>query len=397
MGSDIVAAMITKDTINPFRPSLGATLPYLSGREMEQHHLSTLLDDLKQQVSPSKDTIISAPLGYGKTALLNWLIEKVRTEEKDNIDIIKTESSQMHTEAALIDKIALPDWIEGLQEKTGLDISFTYLGLQVKEHTKSKKQRQISPHLLTEELMRRCSKKPTILIVDDAHELKPRIGAKLLNIRQKIKNEVPFELIMAGGPGLLNHLKKIDTTFRKRNDILLPNLLSYKETYKALAEPLETLQVTWSQKILKEWAQDSQGYPYFIQVYGHKLVEQLRLKETGLIDNKIAKQALKEIRYRQEAIYENRYEDLDDLELIEVATTVAEHYETQPVVSEDEIKEILNSVTLPERYTTKSAQQALIDEGYIWRADPSDQTVFHPGIPSLMTFIRKLRATSYFL
>lgn len=395
--------MITKDTINPFGPGRGEIPPYFSGREMEQHHLRALINELKQQVSPSKDTILNAPRGYGKTALLNWLIETVRTEEKDNIDIIKispTETgiheTEIHTEADLINRVALPDWIERLQEKTGLDISFELRGLQTKEDTKSKKRRQISPHLLSEELMRRCSQKPTILIVDQAHTLNPRIGAKLLNTSQKIKNEVPFELIMAGNPGLLNHLKKIDATFWERNDILMPGLLSYKEAYKALAEPMETLQVTGGQKILEELAQDSQGYPLFTQLYGAQLFKRLQLKETGHIDNKIAKQALKDIRVRQENFYENRYEGLDELELIEIATTLAEHYETQQVVSENEIREILNSVTLPERYTTESAQQELLNEGYIWRADPSDQKVFHPGIPSVMKYIRN-RARSYFL
>lgn len=389
--------MITKDTINPFGPGRGELPPYFSGRETEQHHLRTLINELKQQVSPSKDTILSAPRGYGKTALLNWLIEKVRTEEKDNIDIIEITPDNIQTEADLINRVALPDWIERLQEKTGLDISFDgYRGLQIKEDTKSKKQRQVSPHLLTEELMRRCSRKPTILIVDQAHTLNPRIGAKLLNTSQKIKNEVPFELIMAGRPGLLNHLKKIDATFWERNDILMPGLLSYKEAYKALADPLETLQVTGGQKILKELAQDSQGYPLFTQLYGAYLFNRLQLNETGHIDNKIAKQALKDIRVRQENFYENRYDGLDELELIEIATTVAKHYETQQVASENEIREILNSVKLPERYTTESAQQELLNEGYIWPADPSDQKVFHPGIPSLMTYIRN-RARSYVL
>lgn len=389
--------MITKDTINPFGLGRGEIPPYFPGREMEQHHLRALINELKQQVSPSKGTILSAPRGYGKTALLNWLIEKVRTEEKDNIDIIEIAPDKIQTEADLINRVALPDWIERLQEKTGLDISFDgYRGLQIKEDTKSKKQRQISPHLLTEELMRRCSQKPIILIVDQAHTLNPRIGAKLLNTSQKIKNEVPFEFIMAGRPGLLDHLKKIDATFWERNDILMPGLLSYKEAYKALADPLETLQVTEGQKILEELAQDSQGYPLFTQIYGAKLFNRLQLKETGQIDNKIEKQALKDIRNRKELFYDNRYDGLDELELIEIATTVAEHYETQQVASENEIKEILSSVTLPERYTTENAQQELQNEGYIWRADPSDQKVFHPGIPSLMTFIRN-RARSYFL
>ena len=193
---------------------------------------------------------------------------------------------------------------------------------------------------------------------------------------------------MAGTPGLRNQLSTINATFWERNDILQPNLLTFEDAYKAVAEPLETIQVTHDQDILKNIAQDSQGYPYFTQLWGERLFIRLQLQKAGHINRELAQLAFKDIRDEQQIFYQGRYDRLDKLGLIPIATAVAEHYEKQAILDQYQVEEILNTITLPAGHTIKTAQEELINEGYIWRADLSNQKVFHSGIPLLMAYIK---------
>jgi len=392
--------MIPENTINPFEPGPGKIPPVFPGREHEQYQFMQCVNRLKHNIAPSHDIIICAPRGNGKTALLTWLEKETSRQAANNIHVIDITPDEIKTIPDLINILApsghkrnLLSRLEGSIKATAPP-SLTGIPADASISAKLNPKEQVAFTTVAAALTHCCLRKPTLLIVDEAHNLEQPVAQALLNASQKTRKKAPFLLVMAGTPGLRNHLSAINATFWERNDILQPGLLTWEDAYKAIAEPLETFQVTHDQGILKNIAQDSQGYPYFTQLWGEKLFILLQLQKTGHINNEIAQLALKDIRYKQQIFYQGRYDRLDKLELIPIATAVAEHYEKQAardqdqILSQDQIEEILDTVTLPAGHTIKTAQEELINEGYIWRADPANQKVFHPGIPSLMAYIK---------
>lgn len=381
--------MITKDTKNPFRAGTGDVPPCFPGRENELYHLENIIKELSDSDSPSKDTIFVAPRGNGKTALITWFMEKIKKEEKENIDVIKTTPNEIKTTGYLVNKIALPGWVQRLQKNTGLQFKYSYAGLQVESGNKAS-QDDIDPGLICDELQRRCERKATVLIIDEAHSLEPEIGNHILNASQGIRNSgAPFDLILAGTPGLLKNLSDMNATFWERFEVLKPGLLSIDDAHKALVEPLYKLGVTGGKRKLKEWSRETQGYPYFTQVYGEKLFQQLQKKESGKISSTIAKATEAEVKKVQEHFYQTRYDMLKVLDLASIAQAVAKLYGTQRSMHENRVNELLQTIELPENLIPSAAEQLLINEGYIWRGDPLDQSIFHAGIPSLMEFAKK--------
>ncbi len=380
--------MISKDAINPFQPGAGMIPPVFPGREHEQDQFRQYVKRLKHAVSPSRDIVICAPRGNGKTTLLNWLTKKIRDEEKDNIQVIKTTPDKIKTPASLLNRIALPGWIERLEAKTGLSFKIDISGLQVQANTQAGRGHEATSEYLTEELVRRCRNKPALLIIDEAHNLEPGIGQELLTSSQDTKQEAPFQLILAGTPGLRSHLNTMSATFWERNDIMQPGLLSFEDTCKAIAGPLAAYQVTFDDNILKTIADDSQGYPYFTQLWGEKLFNTLQKAQSDHVDKSIANHAGDEIEHERQFFYQGRYDRLKTNNLISAAERIAEHFGPLSVLHEDKVEKILSAIELSAGQTAETVKNELLNEGYIWRANPTEQRQFHPGIPSLMAFIK---------
>lgn len=379
--------MISRDAINPFQPGAGMIPPVFPGREHEQDQFRQYVNRLKHRVAPSCDIIICAPRGNGKTTLLNWLTKKIRDEEKDNIQVIKTTPDKIKTPASLLNRIALPGWIERLEAKTGLSFKVDIPGLQVQANTQAGRDHEATSEYLTEELIRRCRDKAAILIIDEAHNLAPDIRQELLTSSQDTKQEAPFQLILAGTPGLRSHLNTMSATFWERNDIMQPGLLSFEDTCKAISAPLETYRVTFDDDVLNTIADDSQGYPYFTQLWGEKLFNTLQKTQSDHVDKSIADNAGGEIEYERQFFYQGRYDRLNTNNLIPAAARIAEHFGNLSVLDEDQVEQILSAIEFSARQTAETIKNELLNEGYIWRANPTEQRQFHPGIPSLMAFI----------
>ena len=80
--------MIPENTINPFEPGAGKVPPVFPGREREQYQFMQCVKRLEHNIAPSRDIIICAPRGNGKTALLTWLERETSRQAANNIDVI---------------------------------------------------------------------------------------------------------------------------------------------------------------------------------------------------------------------------------------------------------------------------------------------------------------------
>lgn len=389
--------MIPQHEISPFNPGDGIIPPELTGREKEQHELKSCLARLQQKIAPSNNVIVCSPRGNGKTALLRWFERFIKEDNAKTIDTLWLTPDEIPTTELLLDQLARSDWraklAKDLQISLGATVSPEALGMPLGEANLTLQagttQQQKFRNLVAKELTARCTKKPLVVIIDEAHTLDIETGRTLLNASQKTRAEAPFLLILAGTPGLQNQLQRMGATFWERSERLYPNLLSHRDTTKALVKPLEKYHITCEEDCLEAIIQDTQGYPYFVQLWGDKLFDALKQRGQARISQDITTLARNEVDVRKKYFYRDRYNEIKEARLASLATTVGIAFSGQPSLAEHQLGQLLHKAALPAEMTPEEAEAILHELGYIWQGDPDNESNWIPGIPSLMKYIEQ--------
>ena len=388
--------MIPKGEINPFNPGDGMIPPEITGRDKEQEELKSYLERLQHKIPPSNNIIICSPRGNGKTVLLRWFERLIKEENEKNIDTLWLTPEEIPTTELLLAELARSDWrtrlAKDFQISLGANVSPEASGLPLSGanlRLDAGTQGQKIRNLLTKELTARCRKKPLVVIIDEAHTLEIEVGRTLLNASQKTRAEAPFLLSLAGTPGLQAHLAQMGATFWERSGRMYPNLLSNNDTEKALVEPLKKYGITFEEDCLQTITEDTQGYPYFVQLWGDKLFDALKKRGQGHIDEAIAKQALTDVESRRRYFHRDRYSEIKDEQLAPLAAKLGEAFTRQLSLSEDQLEQILQNAPLPPDITPQETEKKLHSLGYIWQGGPDNDTDWVPGIPSLMKYVQE--------
>ena len=389
--------MIPQHEISPFNPGDGIIPPELTGREKEQHELKNCFSRLQRKIAPSNNVIVCSPRGNGKTVLLRWFERFIKEDNAKNIDTLWLTPDEIPTTELLLDQLARSDWraklAKDLQISLDATVSPEALGIPLGEanltlHARTAQQQKFR-NLVAKELTARCTKKPLVVIIDEAHTLDIETGRTLLNASQKTRAAAPFLLILAGTPGLQNRLQHMGATFWERSERLYPNLLSQRDTAKALVKPLEKYHITCQGDCLETIIQDAQGYPYFVQLWGDKLFDALKQRGQARIDQDITALARNEVDVRKKYFYRDRYNELKEARLAALATTLGTAFSGQPSLDEHQLEQLLHKTALPPEMTPGEAETILHELGYIWQGDPDNESIWIPGIPSLMKYIEQ--------
>ena len=223
--------------------------------------------------SPPHDVVLVGPRGNGKTALLNWFEDACR---KVRVNVARPAPSRVRTERALFDALLPATGLGRL-----LPATWGVTGVGKAEWVASPP----SAQALVERLIARCRRKPTAVLLDEAHTLDVEVGQVLLNASQDVRAAAPFLLVLAGTPGLLAHLGKMNASFWDRlgSGLLGIGRLSNAAAKEALVEPLAAHGASIDADALDAAVAHSQCYAYFIQLWGEGLWNQrLATGETRL-------------------------------------------------------------------------------------------------------------------
>ena len=388
--------MIPQQAISPFNPGDGAIPPELTGREKEQRELKSYFTRLQQKIAPSNNVIVCSPRGNGKTALLRWFERFIKEDNAKHIDTLWLTPDEIPTTELLLDQLARSDWrtkfAKDLQISLDATVSPEALGLplgaaNLKLHAGTAQQK--FQNLVAKELTDRCARKPLVVIVDEAHTLDIETGRTLLNASQKTRAAAPFLLILAGTPGLQNRLQHVGATFWERSERLYPNLLSHRDTEKALVKPLEKYQITCEEDCLQAVIRDTQGYPYFVQLWGDKLFDALKRQGQERINRDVTVLAQNEVEIRKKYFYRDRYNELKETRLAALVANLVSAFSGRRSLNEYQLEQLLRKAALPPEMTPQQAGTILHELGYIWQGDPDNESNWIPGIPSLMKYIEQ--------
>ncbi len=311
---------------NLFHAGDGRIPPYLAGREQEQDFFRDSVDRLTAEVSLGQDMIIYGPRGNGKTALLRYLQRAVQKEAGNKLEILWVTPSQFKDLVQLVGLIVgnernlfkkALNLFERMFDDTTASANIGVASIQ----TSLNRSKEM---LVLEDLLREKSKsKPFILIIDEAHTLQPDIRQVLLNASQNVHAEqCLFFLVLAGTPNLETVLSQSNATFWDKSSIFPLGHLSENDAREALTRPLESCQVEYSAKASMEVTNRAQCYPYFIQIWGSCIVEQL--VKAG--ERKVTLQTLTEVEdvaiAKCSNIYVHRFNELNTMGLVPLAVDI---------------------------------------------------------------------------
>ena len=383
----------TKNLLSLFVPGSGALPPVLAGRDGDLRVLQGFLQRLLSNRQVPADAVIYGPRGNGKTVLLETFRRQCEAQDTDTLDLTPAEIGNVTDLAShlLYDDSVIGKFLTSITP-SGLSIDLQAIGARWDSMTPDQMDNIKRRHLV-QMLVARCRKRPLVVALDEAHTLAAEVGHTLLNASQQVRKQgAPFLLVIAGTPNLRDHLNQMSATFWNRAEKIGIGRLSLEATVEALVSPLAEADITFDEDALDRVVQESQRYPYFIQLWGealcHAMVDIMHFRvQAGIVDA-----ARPRFEASKTAYYGDRFRELRKQGLLQAAGAVASVFAGQETASSMDLSDHLVALTGVAAKTADTQLDQLANLGYIWQ--PAGDDLCESGIPSLMTYVQTELAAS---
>lgn len=307
--------MATVKKKNPFKAGWGLEPPYLAGRQNEIDAIEDALDAIQGGAgqldhAPDPALVLLGPRGVGKTVLLAIAISEAT---KRGIHASKIDREALiGPQKALVDHVFPGGVLKKLFNKVN-NVKVGIMAVGLKDATSNFKS-AVFAYL---------SKKPLLLVLDEAHHCETEILNQLFGLAQDcLSAKLPFALVIAGTPGLEPLMQRCKATYVERSEILHFNTLSDDEAKEALEIPAMQSGRPIKPGALKLMLGWADNYPYFIQMAG-RLAWQASMQRGGKeITIADARAGLAEAGRKRDNFYKNRYNELKKRQLADFATQV---------------------------------------------------------------------------
>ena len=409
--------------LNLFKPGSGVRPPLLAGRTAEQTLLYSYLrtaqgkgDDqgcLESEIP--HDIILYGPRGNGKTVLLRQFLNQCGAVKDANnkpieIDTLDQFASEIKTLAGLYEVLFAPEDIasgtlnkaaETVRRSTGgagMGITQAQVGVGASALTWGQMDEDVLRARLDGALLARCRARPLVVAIDEAHTLDLDVGNLLLNASQTVRGQGGrFLLVLAGTPNLEAHLGKMDATFWDRSKVVPMGRLDADATRDALVGPLQDKGIGFDPDALARVVDESQHYPYFIQLWGKALCEVLvKTKQGQQITASVADEAWTAVEERRCGYYQKRYNEMEKLGLLDAGHRVASAFAGRDVLYKAQVLKALTEAPGVDEAKALEQFDELSKIGYLWQAPQTREKGappppdIEPGIPSLMTYVSEV-------
>ena len=373
------SAMREQPPINPFVPGRGVLPPFLAGRDSEQHELMRLLAYVQAGRGAPREAVLSGPRGNGKTVLLRWLEREIEAAGK--VDVVWRTPSDLPSLDALATALVPPARFRSLLPDTpSVSIGIGRLGWELGG----------DPGTLAELLTLRCAHRPLVILLDEAHTLDEGVGRALLNAGQSVAAAAPFLLVLAGTPDLTLYLDRMSATFWNRARHIGVGLLDEGAAASALVRPFaeQDPAIAFAEAALRRVLDESQCYPYFLQLWGAALWDAATQQGGTLIDEAVVARASRAFDLERSTYYEHRRDELERQDLLQVAASVADAFAERATLAQDTLNAVIaGALALDSTPEIVQYRDRLAMVGYVWKP-PGAGDRWQPGIPSLMRYVR---------
>ena len=412
--------MIDRDKFgpNPFAPEFGLDPPYLAGRGEESRWWRQALATGGKK-GTGRIALMYGPRGTGKTSVMSRFKSLAAAE---GCDVVSTNVAEINKgQTGLADRLLATVTAPGYQQdgretgaRGGVKADAFVAGADGQaeiRHTERFADPMITHGPLAARLNAQARKKPLAILIDEMHAAEDMSALQeLVNAGQEVVKEASFFLLLVGTPGLPQTLKDAKCTFAERAMEIGIGLLNVDASKDAILTPL--LESVWrpesdtrlaiSDDALDIVVRDSQGYPYFLQVWGHEMWEYGTANDKDALARDDILQVQKTIEQKRQAFYQKRGSEIRrDNETLAAANAVAlvfEQYKSAGKESslEEHIVEIAIADSLAPSYpdyralnpATENVFKELVRIGYIW--SPPGKPYMTAGIPSYMSYAKRV-------
>ena len=352
--------------------------------------------------SPAADMVMYGPRGMGKTVLLRWLKVEIGGNKKlihfykkrNSVRACSTTANKLATPAKmwtfLLSEATLAEKVLGGATTAGVKAGASATDIVSAEAfiAKTWKEKEPTDGVLLNALISQCKKNPLVALVDEAHTMEPGLCRSLLNLSQEIREEAPFLLVLAGTPGLAHLLTTVGASFVERSTKMGIARLDAQATADAIVKPLNEHGITVDADALEYVVEDSQHYPYFIQLWGEALWDLAKEKELQKLTSQEVTAAKTRVDNRRINFYGERKDKLDDLGLLPAAIAIAKVFQDTETTTRDVLKKVIADNLPADSLTTLPVNEHLrtfIRHDFIWK--PPQIDLYEAGIPSLMRYV----------
>ena len=364
-----------------FAPGDGQMPLHVAGRAREMDVLRQMLTALRMERSPAHNAALHAPRGLGKSVLLEKLCREAQADGKKVRAVFISAVDVDCPEDLYAATLGAPTPTGGQTTKSAegrAGVAGLGAGGSSSHTTEFAGMTSLAWRTaLTEQ----CGRRPMLLLIDEAHTLDLEVGHVLLNASQHLRRNAPFALVIAGTPGLESHVAKAKTTFWERLDAgdLRLGLLSKSEAEDALRKPLMdgAQGLPFDEEAITEMAQLSDGYPYFVQLWGEQAELHSRLNGNARIGMETVRAIEPEVKRLRNDIYGTRWDEMQDMGIQEAMERLTPH-----LIKHDATMSIKQAVEI---MGAKEHVDAAIQLGALQKGQGRD--IIQAGIPSLMSYI----------
>ncbi len=357
--------------------------PKLTGRDAELGIADRLIHDLAAGRPPPQDLLLFGPRGNGKTVLLARIASIARDRGMRVEDFPLSEME---------DRPGLVRLMQQCAGRSGARVTGASLGAFGITSEPGLREEDIQKLLF---VWIRREPAPLVIVADELHAVKAAVGASFLNAVQAAKREeLPFLLVAAGTPDTPSHLRNMGTHNERGFEQVRIGRLDRVATVTALADPAATSGRPFTPDAVHLVAEESQDYPYFIQLLGSTVWEVGEHGGAARIAEPEARSGIATAREKIARFYGDRYMEAVkhrvDAALGPVLALVSGN---GGQVGYEALRSVLRSVASgnPAEPDEVALLETLSDLGVIWET-VDDR--WEAGIPSFARYVLKRRASA---
>ena len=291
-----------------FRPGEGARPPFLAGREGEQACLRTAVKEIDQlddqgRAGVPQNIILYGPRGNGKTALTLWLQDWASDQSRGWMPVRINAGDCGGSPNELAQLLAPMPWRKKLLDG-GWSASILSFRLSLPA-------RADGSWSVAQALASLPAHAPSILIIDEAHMLEAQACRQLLNASHELRSAgAQLLLVLAGTPELEDRLQATKASHWERGRKVPLGRLDANSALSALLEPLKKHGASMTKNALDVAMRETVRYPFFLQLFGRRLVEELNRANIRQADTPIAECAAEAFRRDQTDFYKTRQAEM---------------------------------------------------------------------------------------
>lgn len=386
---------------NPFTPGPGRIPPCLAGRDEQIRVLTeALLNHLSRQAPPPHDVAMVAQRGVGKTALVHWL--QIEAGRRGMRVVNLTPRELADARELMLQTLPQAD-AEAAGTRSEREVTARLGGeagslvALVSQTRRSASEGRLSPQAWREGMEQSSKARPCLILGDEAQHFRPEVAGTLFEGVQKMQGRgFPMALVIAGTPDTWEALGKAGASFHDRlgKGQLSLGLLDEAASMQAVGEGINApgLDIEADGDALRMVHADSQGYPYFLQVWGEALYDNLDWPNDRNLTPSHVKAAWAEVNRIRKHYYSGRWREMADAPgfgpagLVPVCATVARGVlksgGEETVVSDAEVDAwVAEGLRIGGAGALEDARRLMRHMGFLVNAGDG---LLSAGIPSLM-------------